>query len=74
MTVMNSVTLKVGTKHELLSTRLDEGPPHRKSHYHTSADKKFCDIGHRWEYMFRVKEGSREAKLTEVLKHPKAWV
>ena len=28
----------------------------------------------RWEYMFKVKEGTREAKLTEVLKNPKEWV
>ena len=28
----------------------------------------------RWEYMYKVKEGSREAKLVQVLKHPKEWV
>ena len=28
----------------------------------------------RWEYMYKVKEGSREAKLVEILKHPKEWV
>jgi coproporphyrinogen III oxidase len=27
----------------------------------------------RWEYMHKVKEGSREAKLLDVLKHPKEW-
>ena len=28
----------------------------------------------KWEYMHRPAEGSREAKLTEVLKNPKEWV
>ena len=28
----------------------------------------------RWEYMYKVKEGSKEAKLVEVLKKPKEWV
>ena len=28
----------------------------------------------KWEYMHKAEPGSREAKLTEVLKNPKDWV
>jgi coproporphyrinogen III oxidase len=28
----------------------------------------------KWEYMHKPAEGSREAKLTEILKNPKDWV
>jgi coproporphyrinogen III oxidase len=28
----------------------------------------------KWEYMYKINEGSREAKLTEILKNPKDWV
>ena len=28
----------------------------------------------KWEYMHKPEPGSREAKLTEVLKNPKDWV
>jgi len=28
----------------------------------------------KWEYMHKVPEGSREAKLTEVLKNPQEWI
>ena len=28
----------------------------------------------KWEYMHNTEPGSREAKLTEVLKNPKDWV
>ena len=28
----------------------------------------------KWEYMNKVTEGSREAKLTEVLKNPREWI
>ena len=31
-------------------------------------------LNSRWEYMYPIREGSREAKLTEVLKNPKEWV
>jgi coproporphyrinogen III oxidase len=28
----------------------------------------------KWEYMHTIKAGSREEKLTEVLKNPREWV
>ena len=34
----------------------------------------FLNFLQRWEYMHAPAEGSREAKLTEVLKNPRDWV
>ena len=31
-------------------------------------------LNSRWEYMYPIREGSKEAKLTEVLKNPRQWV